>query len=136
MGKSYRCWCPRGQDCKKKNATIAVKQTKKEARWAVVNHLHSSTCHNLVWGEAEKIVDKDKSCIASEDDGEDDGGTTVNNTHLLVESDQVVVDRDELEKIKIAMEACLSVCERACVVFKDAASTIEKKLRPRTPRVV
>ena len=136
MGKSVRCWCPRGHVCKKKNATLAVKQTWKDARWAVVNHLNASPLHKIPWGDAEKIVDEDKSCIASEDDGEDDGGTTVNNTHLLVESDQVVVDRDELEKIKIAMEACLSVCERACVVFKDAASTIEKKLRPRTPRVV
>ena len=113
-----------------------MKKTREEARWVVVTHLHASSCHSIAWNEAEGIADKDNSCIASEDDGVDDGGTTVNNTRLLLESDQVVVDRDELEKIKIAMEACLSVCERACVVFKDVASTIEKKLRPRTPRVV
>ena len=138
MGKSVRWWCPQGHLCTKKNATLFVKKTRKEARRAVVNHLHASEQHLMRWAEAEELVDANTSCIASEDDGldgTDDAGTTVNITHLVVGSDQVVVDRAELEKTKMAMEAILSVCERACVVFMDTTETIEQKLRPRVLNV-
>ena len=143
MGKSFRCWRPRGNACAKKNSQIAKKQTWKEARRCVVNHLHASPAHGIAWKDAGKIVDDNPRCIADEDEeGGEEGGdrgykgmTTGRGAYLEVGSDQIVVDRPDLEKTKVAMEACLSVMERACVVFKDSAKTIEQKLRQRTPRV-
>ena len=99
MVKMFRCWCPLGHVCKKKNATIGLKPTLKDARWTVVNHLHASQLHKISWKDAEKVVDEDPSCIASEDDeGGDDAGRPVDNAsarpvvnaYLALESDQVV----------------------------------------------
>ena len=130
MGKAFRCWCPRGNVCKKKNATIGVKQTMKDARWVVVNHLHASPQHKIAWQDVEQIVDDNPSRIASEDDeGGDSAGSgktgVTDVQHVKIGFDKLVVDRRDMEKLKIAMDACLCVCERACVVFKDASKTIE-----------
>ena len=61
----YRCWCPFGDVCSKRNATLAIKKTSEDAKYAILNHLCNSPKHNMEW-EAANDLDLDPWITAEE----------------------------------------------------------------------
>lgn len=74
-------WCPRGDECRKKNSMVAKALSEEDAKARLAQHLHAAPAHgHLSWEDAELDASLAEVATWEEDDAQEEATTDAGGT--------------------------------------------------------